>query len=206
MTQIFHITHVDNLALILERGEICCDCTRVEQEIKARNIGYAHIKERRKSRVITKGPGGLLWEYTPFYFAPRSPMLYVISRGNVPGYDEGQEPVVHLVAEAEVIAEAGLGFVITNGHAEMEISEQFGDLVDLGRVDWEIMGKKYWNDTEEDNDRLRRRQAEFLVHGACPWELIQEVAVMSDSLAQRVKAIVSGTEGPRVVVRRNWYY
>lgn len=204
MTRIFHITHLDNLPRIIEREEICCDRTRDAEKLEARNIGYAHIKERRKVRVITRGPGGFLWEYTPFYFAPRSPMLYTINQGNVPGYDEGQEPVVHLVAKAEAIKAGGLGFVFTNGHAEIQISEQFEDLTDLGRIDWDIMEADYWADTEEDNDRLRRRQAEFLVHGACPWELIEEVAVMTDSMAKKVSALFS--EGPNVVVRPDWYY
>lgn len=35
-------------------------------------------------------------------------MLYTISRGNVQGYEEGQNPVVHLGATAEDIAGAGL--------------------------------------------------------------------------------------------------
>lgn len=204
MTRIYHITHLDNLRSILERGELCCDQTRVEADIRARNIGYTHIKERRKNRVITKGPGGKLWEYTPFYFAPRSPMLYTIDRGNVPGYSEGQTPVVHLVATVEKVVDSGLGFVFTDGHAEIDISRQFDDLADLHRIDWKIMGERYWHDTPEDNDRLRRRQAEFLVHRALPWHLVDRVGVISDEIAAAVRTVVGPT--PPVIVRPDWYY
>ena len=66
-----------------------------------------------------------------------------------------------------------------------------------------------WNDTPEDPDRQRRKQAEFLVHGFCPWELIDGVAVVSTAMERRVTEIFAGIDARLrrpVEVRRDWYY
>ena len=86
-------------------------------------------------------------------------MLYSIHGGFVEQYKEGQQPVVHLVSTAESVAAADLDFTFTEGHAELAYSSFFEDLADLDKVDWQIMKSKWWNDTDEDMGRKRRRQA-----------------------------------------------
>src|ERR1051326_1675326 len=108
--------------------------------------------------------GGTLADYVPFYFAPRSPMLFAIYRGQVQGYVGTQQNVVHLSSSVEVVIQKAKAFVFTDGHAEMDFSEFFMDIAHLDRVDWKIMQEQHWHDTNEDGDRKRRRQAEFLVH------------------------------------------
>ena len=78
----------------------------------------------------------MLSDYVPFYFAPRSPMLYAIHKGKVEGYTGGQGEVLHLVSSAESVAgENGLDYCFTEGHAEIGFSEFFEDLTDLQRID-----------------------------------------------------------------------
>ena len=88
-------------------------------------------------------------------------MLYVISRGGVEGYTDGQEPVIHLRSTAEAVKKAGLSWVFTEGHADMGYTDFFDDLKDLDKIDWDLMQARYWHDTNNDPDRTRRRQAEF---------------------------------------------
>ena len=134
-------------------------------------------------------------------------MLYTISRGNVQGYTEGQPPIVHLVAEAEQVVGQGLGFAFTDGHAVMAISNYFTDLADLDKIDWPIMQARYWNDTAEDGDRKRRRQAEFLVHRSMPWELVREIGVMTEAMVGQVQGLVAAAaHRPVVALREEWYY
>jgi hypothetical protein len=98
----------------------------------------------------------VLHDYVPFYFAPRSPMLGAIHIGNVTGYTSGQQSIVHLVTTAEAIAEADLGFVFSDGHAVMGYTSFYDDLNEIdAAIDWDIMGTRYWRDTEEDGDRCR---------------------------------------------------
>ena len=37
------------------------------------------------------------------------------------------------------------------------------DVAQFDKVDWELVPARYWADQPDDNDRQRRKQAEFLV-------------------------------------------
>ncbi len=112
-------------------------------------------------------------------------MLFTISRGNVPSCPR-QDQVIHLVLTVEQVQEAGLGFAFTDGHAIVLLTEFFDDFNDLDQVDWSLMRARYWNDTQEDGDRKRRRQAEFLVHRFVTWGLISEIAVKTKIVERTV--------------------
>jgi hypothetical protein len=152
-------------------------------------------------------PGGNLHDYVPFYFAPRSPMLFSIHHGNVEGYEEGQEPVLHLVSSVQSVLDSGVAFVFTDGHAIMDFSGFYNDLERFDQVDWDIMQTRYWADTEEDTDRRRRRQAEFLIHERFPVQCIEGIGVINQNIQGQVAGILEGGafQTP-VAVRRNWYY
>jgi len=134
-------------------------------------------------------------------------MLYSIHGGYVEQYREGQRPVVHLTSSAESIAAAGLAFTFTEGHAELAYSSFYEDLADLDKVDWQIMKSEWWNDTVDDMDRKRKRQAEFLVYDFFPWELVTKIGVIDDGIAEQVNAILQGAaHRPAVMVKASWYY
>jgi ssDNA thymidine ADP-ribosyltransferase DarT-like protein len=133
-------------------------------------------------------------------------MLYAICQGAVEGYAAGQEEVLHLVSSTEKIVEERLRFTYTEGHAVMAPSEFFDDLGHLARIDWPLMESRYWFDTDEDPDRKRRRQAEFLVHRFAPLSCFLEIGVMTEPVARRVTEILGRGSALRVKVRRNWYY
>src|SRR5437763_7522216 len=164
LTFIYHITHINNLLKIVQEGGLWSDAECRRQRINGQSIGYAHIKQRRMNRAVPLAPGGNLGEYVPFYFAPRSPMLFTIERHNT-DYKGGQEPVVHLVSSADAVscANPALQWVFTEGHAEIAFSQFFNHLQDLNTIDWKTMDSYYLIDTDEDNDRKRLRLAEYLV-------------------------------------------
>ncbi|MGB7892842.1 MAG: DUF4433 domain-containing protein [Microcoleus sp.] len=204
---IYHITHIDNLESILSEGGLLAYNVMVETQTNYTNIAYGIIQYRRATTYVPCGEGGVLHDYVPFYFAPRSPMLYTISRGNVENYTQGQAAVIHLVSSIENIEAEDLSFVFTDGHAVMTFTEFFDDLKYLGAIDWDVMESLYWNDTNEDNDRKRRRQAEFLVRHFFPWQLITEIGVINDTIKRQVENILQNfTHKPSVIVRNNWYY
>lgn len=133
-------------------------------------------------------------------------MLYAINSGGVQGYTDGQKWVLHLVCYIEDIVAAGIPYVFADGHAEMAFSAQYADLGDLAKVDWDLMRSSYWNDTNEYPDRKRRRQAEFLVHGQCPWSLVREIGVLNSEVSLAIQPYLKTPEQPEVTVRPGWYY
>jgi hypothetical protein len=208
MTHIYHITHVRNLAAIIQTGYLWCDRLRAERAPGAVSIAHQHIKDRRAKRKVPVAVGGTLADYVPFYFAPRSPMLFTMNRGNVEGYSDGQRPILHLVSTVENATCLDKPWAFTDGHAEMAMSTFHTDLNALDTiVDDEVMEARYWNDTLEDNDRKRRRQAEFLVHQSFPWTAIGLIGVRDDAIRARVEAeILHADHKPKVKVETDWYY
>jgi hypothetical protein len=82
---IYHITHMKNLSGIIQNGSIMAQNLIRESKVSYCNIAYNSIQDRRSSVPVPCGQRGYLHDYVPFYFAPRSPMLYTIRKGNVEG-------------------------------------------------------------------------------------------------------------------------
>ncbi len=204
---IYHITHIHNLeSIIFEGGLLAYNALRAAGA-EYTNIAYENIQDRRAIIHVPCGAGGVLHDYVPFYFAPRSPMLYTLNKGNVTSYTQGQAAIIHLVSDVLEIEIRGLDFVFTDGHAIMTFTDFFDNLNYLDAIDWDVMESHYWNDTNEDNDRKRRRQAEFLVHNFLPWELIEEIGVMNSTIKVQAENILQNfTHKPRVIVHKDWYY
>lgn len=206
--EIYHITHINNLSSILRSGGLIAKSKQKLQEISYTDIAHQNIQDRRAITRVPCGVGGRLHDYIPFYFAPRSPMLYSIYRGNVESYAEGQAPVLHLVSEAELVEASEIPFVFTDDHAIMTYSDFFDNLELLTeKIDWDLMEFKYWYNTSDDPDRKRRRQAEFLIYEFCPWWLIQEIGVINNRVRIQVQKILQNVDDkPPVKVYSNWYY
>ena len=200
---IYHITHADNLAHIVHQDRLWCDVQRIARNLDNTNIGYSHIKARRMRHSVTVAAGGTLGNYVPFNFCPRSVMLYVVSQGHE-NYQEGQQPIVHLVSSIKHIRATGRPWLFTDRHADLGYANQFDDLARLDEVDWAVMPVLQWGG---DTELKEKRQAEFLVHDSCPWSAIEVIGVMDQTIAARVQAVLAGAEHrPRVEVYRDWYY
>ena len=203
---IYHFTHGSNLRPILGAGAIRAQALAGDETVT--DIAEPGIKAKRSRKAVPCAPGSFVGDYVPFYFAPRSPMLYSISRGNVTGVDPDQAPIVYLVTSSERVAGAGLPFAFSDGNAATAITEFASNLALLATmVDWPLIEERYWHNTTEDGDRVRRRMAEFLVLDALSLALVEEVAVFDVRIEARVREILheAGVEVP-VAVRRDWYF
>lgn len=200
---IYHITHADNLANIIREGRLWCDAQRVARNLANTNIGYRHLKGRRLHHPVTVAAGGMLGNYVPFNFCPRSVMLYVVEKGHE-SYQEGRKPIIHLVSSVQTILTTGRPWCFTDRHADLRYANQFDSLGKLGEIDWTVMPLRQWGG---DQDVKEKRQAEFLVHDWCPWSAIEVIGVVNRDIAARVEAAISGAgHRPRVQVHGDWYY
>jgi hypothetical protein len=205
-TPIYRIMHVDNLPVVIGCGYLLCE-NRRQQAGDWRSIAHENIQQRRRAQPVPCGLGGTVNDYVPWYFAPRSPMLYAHHKSSVPGNSDGQKVIIYLRSTIETVVRAGLPFVFTDGHGIMFNSSFYHDLGDLDKIDWPLMQSRYWNATNGDPDRPRRRQAEFLVHQRCPWTLVEEVVVYD---RERLADVQSGLQGavhrPNVRIDTSWYF
>lgn len=204
---LFHFTHIVNLPSIVTGG-LYCDSDVTDSHQSVREVGHRDIKAQRRARRVPLPPGGVVADYVPFYFAARSPMLYVISRRSVPTYTEGQEELVYLVTNVEAVTEHGLRFVFTDRNAALGYAQYGNDPQLLNDyVDWALMQARMWADTAEEPDRKERRMAEFLAHRHVPWALITTVAAKNEQVAERAQSLLDslGATTP-VRVKPGWYF
>ena len=206
-TPIYHITHKDNLPGIVSKGGVFAQSQMKPDSIEYSDIAHSGIQDRRSETPVLCGPGGCLHDYVPFYFAPRSPMLYAIKMGNVEGCKATQTDIIYLVSSAQTVKAAGIGFVFTDGHGIMELSEFYDDLKYLSEIDWDIMKERYWRDTVEDPDQKRRRQAEFLVFHQFSWNLVEKIGIFNRKVEREVMDTISiAFHKPPVNIELGWYY
>lgn len=206
-TPIYRILHVDNLSVCLRRQALHAPLHAPSDGLVYRTIHNVEVQRKRHAKLVPCGPGGVVHDYVSFYFGPRSPMLFQLHTGWVPGYSDGQEPILYLVSTVQALASAP--FVFSDGHGIAAITKWFDDLTDLDRVDWDAVNARIWRDTVDDMDRQRRKQAELLVHRACAWASIQEIGVLDDRMKARVESIFAGFDSSLrrpVRVRTAWYY
>ncbi len=208
-TPIYRITHIDNLHIFLERGGLHAPNFEPNNGLEYRQIHNTEIQQSRQIRTVPCGPEGTLYDYIPFYFGPRSPMLLQLHTGQVEGYTEGQSSIIYLVSTVQNIVDNDSQFVFTDGHGIAAFTNWFDNIVDLDKVDWSIVNAEYWIDTPEDPDRQRKKQAEFLIYQFCDWSLINEIGVLDDARRRQVQEIFDRSSSDLhrdINIRPEWYY
>lgn len=208
-TPIYRMVHIDNLDTILRRGAMHGTNFVPNDGLPYRTIHNVEIQNARHVQRIPCGPDGTIHDYVPFYLGPRSPMLLQLQTGRVPGFTDKQPSLIYLVSAVQRVAGAGLKWVFSDGHGIARFTQWFDQVADLEQVDWTAVYADRWTDTVDDMDRQRKKQAEFLVHQVCPWDVIEEIGVCNYWALKRVEAILGGfDEGGRRPVRlqAKWYY
>lgn len=205
--KIYHIVHVDRLASIVADGALWSDAEVQQRAPPGTIIGMSEIKRRRMAKSLYSHPDICVGDCVPFYFCPRSVMLYVIAMSNHSGLDYrgGQGPIVHLEADVnESVAWAerhSRRWAFTSTNAAASYAEDYCDLQQLGQIDWNAVEAKNWR-------RCRgRKQAEFLMEHSFPWTLVRRVGVRSVGIRDQVAEAMRSTDHrPDVELRREWYY
>ena len=205
--KIYHICHVDRLPSVLAENGLLCDAKTAQRAMLGTTIGMNRIKQRRLKSSLNSHPGLRVGDCVPFYFCPRSVMLYVIHKANHVelSYRGGQGPIVHLEADLRrTVAwaeEHGRRWAFTLSNAGASYFEYRSDLAQLHDINWGAVKSLYWKQHREG------KQAEFLIEDRFPWTLVERIGVLSQKVCRQV---VSGLEAarhrPRVEVIRQWYY
>lgn len=173
------------------------------------NIGDAElIKQRDEYVVKIDPPNGHLGDYIPFYFAGHSPMLLNIKTGYRGIKKYPQSELVFLVCKISDIIENCPHWCFTDGHAKSSITQFHNNLEDLSLLDWDTINLQFWSSTEDDWDRMRRKQAEFLVKKHVPVTCISQIIVLNSEQEAKVKEIESraGIDIPVVIDQQRKYF
>ena len=209
-----HLVHVDNLASIVNEGEVLPDSVMAPRQGGA-VIGMGSIKQRRLILPVQCHAGTCVGEYVPFYLCPRSIMLYVISRANDPEleYKGGQQPIVHLEADLHKTVRWAVknnrlwAVALSNAGANYT---QFRTGIDrLGEINWDYVAARDYRDVAVKESK----QAEFLLQQSFPWHLVERIGYLDNSLfapsgvlPKITDALKGATHRPVVEKCNHWYY
>ena len=206
--KIYHITHVDRLPSIIADSKLWCDAEIERRSPPGTIIGMNNIKQRRLTKLnLSSHPDLYVGDCVPFYFCPRSVMLYLIHQANHPelAYRGGQEPIVHLEADlrqaVDLATKNDVRWAFTLSNAGASYFEDRCDLAQLGEIDWEAVQSVKWKNCKEG------KQAEFLTEFSFPWKLVSRIGVHSKyTYDQVMTALRLSTHKPRVEIKTEWYY
>lgn len=209
---IYHIVHVDKLASIVADGYLWSDARTREIGSPGTVVGMQAIKNDRLRKPLTTHPDLAVGQCVPFYFCPRSIMLYLLHKGNHPSvtYKGGQRPIVHLVSEVHRAAgwadAEKLRWAFTLSNASAAYTEDRSDLQALVDVNWTAVRARQWGGNADPAIK-EGKQAEFLVEDRFAWSQIIGIGVMVKQVGDQVTRIIAGSDHrPTVKVKADWYY
>lgn len=197
---IYHITDIANLRDIVAGDGLRSDVAMAAFAPEV--IGYDHIKKRRATEIrVGCCENRFVGEFVPFYYCPRSPMLYTINRGNTGRPAGCQRTILHLVSTVGIAINGATDWAISDGNAGAYHSLFCKDLKELARLDWQAIRATQWR------SKTHQKAAEFLVADFFPWRGIQKIGCYNEKIAEQVRDILDGLgHQPRVAVEPFWYY
>ncbi len=187
--RLFRILHIDNVEYLLHHGLF--NQQHPQADPNYINIGdHTLITQRHDYVVPIDPPNGTLGEYVPFYFGTLSPMLLNIKTGHRGIRQQQQSDIIYICCRLNTIIAQCSEWCFTDGHAKTAITGFYNHIGALDAIDWDTVYERYWKNTEQDFDKMRRKQAEFLVKSHVPVTCIHSIVVYNEQSRNLVQEII----------------
>lgn len=191
LSELYHLTHIDNLPSIAERGLLAKNALAPDDYV---DISLESAQERREEKHVPLSPRRNGWaevvkplhDLVPFFVAPRNPMTSKLR-------DRSAE-LCWLVLDPRDLCDGGHEVAFTNGNMASSITRPYLLGVDsLEKMPWTVLRAKYWPDHENGSVR---RSAELLVWPQIDWSLVTRIEVLTPDARARVLDVLSGIVAP----------
>lgn len=205
--RLYRIVHLQNVEYILRNGLYTRQSPNSDPNYI--DIGDSKLISQRHNYQVKLAGCGNLGEYVPFYFAGHSPMLLNIKTGFRRITKRPQYEIVYIVCKLDDVLAHCNEWVFTDGHAKDNLSSHFNNIQDLDKIDWDTIRLQYWQNTDVDFDRQRRKQAEFLVRNHVPVFCIETIVVKDNprkQILEKVMQKLNLTITVQVDTRNRLYY
>lgn len=216
---IYHMIHISNLQDVLQQRAIFSKERMSQKQIQYRSIAYDTVQKLRDRVFVfdsARRTFRSIHSYVPFYFATRTPMLYV-------QYQKGIQDKIAIL-EIERVILKGQGVLFTDGNASNQqlsiyskeivqimpatverdtcrrryhpdgpfgsnanCTNFYADVTFLDRLNWEIINGRYFTGSE----RTRIKHAEALVPDSVSLKWVKGIAVSSQTMVQSVNDLVN---------------
>lgn len=197
----FRMTHIDNIPHILQCGIV--RSTSPKRSVSYIGIGDSKVISARKSKIVNNIS---IYDCIPFYFGPRSPMLYVIQNGFNGVEKTPADRIVYCVVRLDVIIRDKIDCLFCDGHALNGLTKFYTseDLPNLDRIiNYDDVNVVWWNN-ELDIDLKRRKEAELLLLDDLPIDKVSGFVVYNEE-AKR-KLIDYGVAETKIAKKPSYYF
>ena len=195
----YHSTLLDNLPGILEHGFLSCN-EQGRLGLTHESIALETIQARRAKMRVTCGPGGVVHDYVPLYFAKLSPMLLA----QVHAKNVDQMLLVHFAYSVDLLDRVDVVFADAAANRTRPPTF-YADPARLDQLMWEAIDTRKWGSKIDGVDRKHERMAEVLVHKRLDPTDADYVIVWNKSIKAEVKEmyVAAGLTPPPI--RYNGY-
>lgn len=203
---LFRITHVANLPWLLRYGLHAAHGQVADPNFV--EIGNPDLIDKRTRRAVPLPPGGMLSDYVPFYFTPKSPMLLNIKTGHKGITMRANDDIAILVSSCRKLAEQDVTMLYTDRHAYTMTAAWTANADDLATsIDWDILRRHDFARSDGYPDKMERYQAEALAHLQVPPAALLGIGCGSDQVRPAIEQVVQ-TSGAatQVFSRPGWYF
>ena len=202
---IFRVTHIENVAWILDHGLHCKASNVQDPDFVA--IGNPDLIQKRQRRSVLAGTGGTLDHYIPFYFTPCSVMLFNLRTGWNGMTRRTPQELVFFVASLRTLDRCGIPFVFSDRHAFMQWAKFWTSLDHLDNLPWTYWQERDFKQDPDHPEKKERYQAEALVHRHLRSEYIDAIVCGDEDARARVDGMVRhGDCRMEIVCRRSWFF
>jgi O-acetyl-ADP-ribose deacetylase (regulator of RNase III) len=174
INSLFYITHVENLASILEHGILS------HAQVEARKVPYKAIYDtgivnNRKEKKTSAGRS--LWEYANVYLQPRNPMMYRVV------HEKGRKNLAVVAVRPDILQ--GNDVLLTDGNAANGPTRDYpvSEGLKVIQSQWSVIQAEYWR---PDDGSKRKIMAECLVPDMIQAEHIHSIYVADQDTKKRV--------------------
>lgn len=209
--RIYHVTHVRNLAAILESGALLADTNETLATRPEIDISAPGTREARRAALVAGDGSASVASYVPFFLSPNAsiwdsvragaadPRLVLDALGSTAGDFVILVSTVKTVLEgrADAIEADEASVTITDGDAGATLT-RFGATVASADRMLRLLR------ANPDSEALHG--AELLVADEFPFELVTLVGVTNDKVRDQIKPLFAGSAfRPKVVVYPPWF-
>ena len=208
--KLYHITPVDSLQSIFRYEALFAESSLQKLNLESGSvIGMQKLKIRRSNKPVRCHVNLNIGDCVPFYYCPRSIMLYMIAKANHPELHNAvrQQQIVHLEFELDVVAKWALTnnkrWAITRTNATAAYTIFYKNMEALELINWSAVNANLWTDPTIKEGKM----AEFLLEGHAPSGIVSRIGVMNSETQTTVrKILVNHNVQIPVEVLPEWYY
>ncbi len=194
----YHFTHIDNIPSIVAHKGLFSTNLKNAFGISHHNVALMNIQNRRSEMNVPVGPGGVVHDYVPFYFASTNIMLLSLLNRKI----VDQPYIVFMAVSIEKLLEEKVVFTDASANTT-EPPRFYDDPNDLDKLNWDLIDSTKWG-TKSDAER-HARMAEVLVYGQVPLDWIDTYIVFNKIGKRKIKDCYKNAGLDKPNISYDWF-